>query len=527
MVLMAKLGFRTSDVHLHTREGKLSFVAVIIMLYTMALFVSVALHEIFGHGLAAVLVGGDFYAVFVTPGSGYASIYLPTTISNVSRAFVYLAGILVEICVGLVVLYLVLPRLKGFLSSLFALVLGGVMLVHPSIYLFLGSFYDKGDTSRAVAILGVPTDLFVVLGLIMAGTFTLLVSMAALNFLGHRMGNGDEASNIRALLMFWIPQIILGMSSAIAAAVFLTRFDLTYTMANACVLLLFIGVAIFMVPHVTEPRDFKEHRMSMKSVFATLVCFMLVLSVWIGTFGVTDSSAHGLLLTQRPPVEVEPYYNDYRAGDYSIGNVDIFIGSNGTAEVSITLRNIMDRKNHSTLDKRIYESFNERPYWDYYIERSRYMLIVMFGLSREVGENLSFTTGLGDVRAGGIDDDYGRRCTTPLSFEFRETFFVEGVRQADLGHTAGGTDESLEALSLQFDDPWAAQGGYLDEVRISWDQALNLTFYSASNAQHSHIIPDVGNISDPNIDSVIGWMNTDPESSPTTYRFILRRAQEI
>ncbi len=154
MVLMAKMRFRASDVPLHTREGKLSFVAVIIMLYTMALFISVGLHEIFGHGLAAVLVGGDFYAVFVTPGSGYASIYLPTTISNVSRAFVYLAGILVEICVGLVVLYLVLPRLKGFLSSLFALVLGGVMLVHPSIYLFLGSFYDKGDTHRAVAALG-------------------------------------------------------------------------------------------------------------------------------------------------------------------------------------------------------------------------------------------------------------------------------------------------------------------------------------------------------------------------------------
>ncbi len=115
----------------------MTIVALVIMFYTIALFFSVTLHEILGHGLASALVGGDFYAVYVSPGSGYASIYFPESVSMSARAFVYMAGISVEIIGGLIVLFLIFPRLSGFLSGLFALVLSVVMLVHPSIYLFL------------------------------------------------------------------------------------------------------------------------------------------------------------------------------------------------------------------------------------------------------------------------------------------------------------------------------------------------------------------------------------------------------
>jgi len=527
-LMMAEKVLRTVDVPLHTREGKLTFVTLVIMMYTMALFISVALHEIIGHGVGAILVGGDFYAVFITPGSGYASIYLPTGISDGARAYVYLAGIFVELVLGLILLFLILPRLKGFMTSLFALVLSGAMLVHPSIYLLLGTLYDRGDSYRAISVLDVPPDLFVALGLIFTGIFTILISIAALNRLGCRMGDGDDRSNIMVLTIFWIPQIILGIASAIAAAVILSQADLTYTLANASILLLFIGVAIYIVPHISEPREFRKCNLGFRKVMATLVCFIVVLSVWVGTFGVSDSSAHGLLLSSQPPVEVEPFYNDYSVGDYGIGNAHLMIHADGNVSVSITLRNIMNRQNHSILDERIYETFNERPYWDYYIERTRYMLTLMFDLDREVAQNLTFGTSLDFVRAKDINDQYGRVCTTTLEFEFIDNVLVEGVRQwkpGGLGSTAGG-EGSTDALLIIFEDPWAIQGGFLDEVTLSWDEELNLTHYSASNNLLTHIQPTIGNITDFNLDSEIGWENEIFENSPSLYKFILRKARE-
>ncbi len=366
-------------------------------------------------------------------------------------------------------------------------------------------------------VLETPTgEFFIVTGLILLGIFMMLVSMAALEFLGRYIDATGEDQGMKVLGLFWLPLIILGTVSIVAAVFLTSGGNYLYALANACVLLLFIGATVFLVPHIVEPPPLGRYRLGLREVMGVLLCFIVIMAVWVSAFGPTDSSAHGILFSQ-PPIETEVFYSDY-----SIGNVDVMVYENGTAMVSISLRNLLDNTS-SPLDSKIYHTFDQRPNWYYYIERSRFMLMSMFDLSREEGANVSFTTGFDIVRAAGVDYTYGRRCTTFLQFEFRETDLVGGVRQQPgTGHTAGGTDEPTEALFIEFDDPWAMQGGFLDEVRISWAGNLTLTYYSASNSGNTHILFNRGSLSD----NSIGWKNINFEDSPSTYLFILRRVQE-
>ena len=75
--LMGKMNFLDNAPPLESKEGQLTLVALIMMLYVIAIFIAVAIHEVLGHGVATILFGGEFYAVYLSPGSGFISFYLP------------------------------------------------------------------------------------------------------------------------------------------------------------------------------------------------------------------------------------------------------------------------------------------------------------------------------------------------------------------------------------------------------------------------------------------------------------------
>lgn len=495
---MGKTNFLGNAVPLESKEGQLTLVALIMMLYVMALFLAVAIHEILGHGLATILFGGEFYAVYISPGSGFISFYLPDSISTTKAAIIYMAGITVQIIGGLAVMLLVFPRIKNFMLGLFTLMFSMAMLVHPSIYLFLGYFYGSGDTLYAVSLLGVRPDIFVVAGLIMTGIFTLLLSIAALNFIGSFLDVGDEKVRNKILLMFWLPPLILGGFTALLSAFFTPVNEMSYTLANAAIIILFLVMAIYLVPIFVEPIRTRKYWMSMKSVFSVLLVFIVLLGFWIGAFGVSQTEAHGILLHD-PPVEVEHYYSDY-----AIGNADLFVYHNGTARVSIILRNQI--VNRSSLDQQIYHSFDNRPDWDRYILRSRNIVIAMFDLPRGIGENLSFSTSFGTVRALGVEDELGRVCTTYVDF------YNAGTRQIS-PHSGVG-----EGMSLHFIDPWQNLNpkGYLDEVRVSCGDDLRIDGAYGENDYSDTIPYNRGN----QFNNSIGWKNINLQDSPAKYTVI-------
>ncbi len=501
---MRSSGFLGQVASLRSSEGQLIFVALVLMLYTIALFISVSIHEILGHGLAAMALGGKFYAVYLSPGSGYISFMLPEAVSRSQAAFVYMAGIMVEILFGLALLFLVFPRLKNFYASLFTLVLSATMLVHPSIYLFIGYFYDRGDSHHAAAVLGIGGDIFVVTGMILTGIFVLLVSSKVLNYLGEFMEAESEHARTRILLLFWLPPLLLGAVSGIASSILPSSAEPMHTLASAGILLLFLCIAIFLVPQFIEPQTARRMSVSIKSVFAVMMAFIMVMSIWVGVFGLSESNAHGLLVSE-PPIRAEPYY-----ADYSIGNVEITVYSNETSRISIHLLNMMDQTNSSSLDRQIHATFADRPYWDYYMARSRNMLVTMFDLPRGMGDNISFNTSLGTIRAMGKEYDNGRICTTYFPIQANLTrqgsfFFQPGYGIKD--------DRTI----IEFRDPWHSRGGYLDEVRLYWGDNVSLLGYAASNEVNTHIPHNRGNMND----NEIGWKNVSPDTAPDYYKFTL------
>ena len=77
-----------------------------------------------------------------------------------------------------------------------------------------------------MALLGVQPDAFIVAGLIMTGVFVLMVSMAAMNFIGSYVTVEDEATRKQLLLIFWMPPILLSGFRALASTFFIPAGEL-------------------------------------------------------------------------------------------------------------------------------------------------------------------------------------------------------------------------------------------------------------------------------------------------------------
>ncbi|MDD4307429.1 MAG: hypothetical protein PHU53_01300 [Thermoplasmata archaeon] len=491
---------------LTSREGKLTLLALIMMLYVIALFLSVAIHEIFGHMLFTTLLGGDAYAVYLSPGNGYVSFWLPPELTAAEGALIYMSGILVQLLIGTLVLLLVLPRIKNFVLGLFTLMFCIGMTVHSSMYLFMGYIYSTGDTRYAVAMLGISPDAFLVAGIILAGIFTIYISMAGLKFLGRYMDLEEDRERSAALFIFWFPPLLLGGIISFIVSLGLPRNEIAYPILNSAILILFLGVALMLVPMFSEPKKETEHRLSIKSILAVVVCFLVVMAGWAGIFGLSQSTAHGLLLHD-PPVQVEHFYMDS-----SIGNVALTVFANGTVRTEITLRNLMESP--SPLEERIYRTFNTRPNWDRYIARSQSLISTMFGIPRETAENLTFSTELSPIRSADYSDELGRKCMTYISIA------DIGTRQAHMTYDDIIAIQEIEPVTgdyiLEIADPWMGQSGYLDEVRVSWNESLANLEILAWNDGLPSIAYNFGNTT---VRSV-GWSNANISTSPTTYRFV-------
>src|SRR3990170_4789821 len=128
------------------------FALAVLVGFVVARFVGVAAHEVLGHGLFALALGGSFYGAYVSPGTGFAFVFLPLDAPGALDATVALAGILIEILFGVGVL-LAYPRVRTFL------------------YLALGALdATAGDAAHAAASLEAPHAVaaFVVVGLLWA-----------------------------------------------------------------------------------------------------------------------------------------------------------------------------------------------------------------------------------------------------------------------------------------------------------------------------------------------------------------------
>ncbi len=276
-----------------------AFAFVVLVGFVVARFVSVAVHEVAGHGLFAILFGGSFYGVYISPGSGFALVFVPTAAPPAEHAVVALAGILVELLLGLAVLRHY-PRIRTFLGRLVALLAMEVLLVYSLVYLGLGVLgATAGDSAQAVSALGTGHLVagFLLVGVVWATAFAYIISNEVIRL------TAPAAPMRRQLLfvsLFWFTPMIVG---ALPGAALATSSLLLYLALFLVVGGLVFGGAAYLASRIgpvggaVEPRP--EGRFA-----PVAAAFVVVVTVWPLVFGIYAGNAHGLLFSE-PPLEAE------------------------------------------------------------------------------------------------------------------------------------------------------------------------------------------------------------------------------
>ncbi|MEW6378570.1 MAG: M50 family metallopeptidase [bacterium] len=104
------------------------------------------LHEFIGHGVTAMLLGGDFESFRLTLFAGGEARF-SGNFSQAARIAVSLGGIAINLITGLAALRLARSRRLSFSFRLFSLILAGVSILSQLQYLALGAYYQYSDLS--------------------------------------------------------------------------------------------------------------------------------------------------------------------------------------------------------------------------------------------------------------------------------------------------------------------------------------------------------------------------------------------
>ena len=334
-----------------------AFAFVVLLGFVVARFLGVALHEIVGHGLFAILVGGSFYGVYISPGSGFALVFVPVSAPVAADALVSLAGILVEVLVGVAVLRFY-PRVRTFLGRLFVLLLLEVLLVYTLVYLALGALgATAGDSAQAVASLRAPHLLasFLVVGIAWATAFAYVISLEVMRLTAPAAGMRRQ---FLFLGLFWFTPMIVGVlpGLALATSSLLLYFGLFVLVGGG----VFAGAAY--LASKAGPGGPVEERPE-GSLAPVAIAFVLILPVWVGAFGLTDRSAHGILLYE-PPVEAERTWADVQA-------LNVRANLTTSLDVLLEFRFKGVPQLDSPLERQAFASYEDRADFAYWTEVAR------------------------------------------------------------------------------------------------------------------------------------------------------------
>lgn len=472
-------------------QGETLFVLLTILYFVVARFLAVLSHEVLGHGLVSELIGGQFYAVYASPGFGFTAAYVPDATAPALQVLYLMSGIITEVVMGLVILLLIYPRLKSFFHRLFALLLLEALLIHSMMYMVLGSFIDEsGDSIKAVQFLpGVDhfwTARLVATGLPLTIAFAYVISSRALDLLREHFALRTRRSAFRILLLFWLPHLAVGLFAGLILYDLVPDIVLSYLFVFISVTFLIFLFASFYVSRERLPSP-NVTTVGWKGVFATLVAFLIVLSVWLLAFGAAPSTAHGVLVGE-PPSEVEIYYTE----SYAV-NLHIIIDEGFNITVEVRMKAFGDTS--SPLNEAIWRTFDDRPYWNAYLSLGTFVAKEALNYTGWSEVNHSIGAGVhgcGDVWSSGKMMTLRFTNTNVSLFQERNGFMVLRVYDVWKEEYPPG-DQYLDALNITWDasttledypmggglDPVAVESTYVSWVFSSYEEAhivYELTF---------------------------------------------------
>ncbi|MFH0815821.1 MAG: hypothetical protein V1934_03280 [Methanobacteriota archaeon] len=421
------------------RDWQLNYAAAVVTIfagYISLRYAEVLIHEILGHGAAARLLGGSFFAVYATPMSGFASLHLPG-VGGEALAAVLLAGIAVTTLLGLAAL--AIARSAKGAVKIALLLFAESALMSSALYLAFGGLRADGDPYVAAAYLGLDHNALAPLGIILALIFSVLVSREF-----ARVDVFREKRPLLRIIGLWLPGLVFGIVALSAFAMdvenrYAGLYGGTYVFAA-------IGSAY--VASTGSPREPAPVRLgTARQVMAVFVCLAIASYAWVGVFGPTADEARGVML-EEPPVEVESSYFDS-----VVGNARVELHPNGSALVEVAFKPLNDKG--SSLDKKLHATFETRPYLPDWALACRRFATGMMNLLANESALLNVTAELsGTVQALNQTYQNARTCTVWVELNVSQNYTITLV------------------------DPWMKNGGYVDMLTVEWAGNMTLLGYN-------------------------------------------------
>jgi hypothetical protein len=439
--------------------GDVLIFALFLLAFGVARFIGILVHEL-GHGLSADALGGDFFALYVSPGTGFSYVYTEP-LDWGGRAFVDISGVLFQMVLGML-LFILYPRFKGFFSRIITLQLFAVLLIYPLLYLGLGTIYggDGASIVREVEV-GVGVDIAIPLlmfCLLFAAFFMYFVSVRVLDFIREYFHLATERDRFKTLFLFFSLPLFIGLLGAILAISLISLASVQFLIVFLIVanLMLYVEISFLTRKAVPEEGEIKRMRsISRRESYTVFASFAIIAAVWFASFGPTPSTAHGILLKE-PPIGFESHFREKIAL-----NVDVFVKPD-EFEVEVRLRGLVSQS--SPLEDQIWKTYDGRAHMPFNENVSRFVVSRMFDISEWTIES----TSLGP-EVYGFGTTYGNSRVVRLSTNSTEQVFTN----------------SSGSYTLNLYDPWLNEPvrpteNYLHMLNVTWSDDFNLSTYSSN-----------------------------------------------
>ncbi len=267
----------------------LSFLAFAVPVAYIGTLVTVIIHEIIGHGLTGILIGGKATGLLLRA-DGFGSVLFSEFPNNIpGMVAMFLAGPLATLVVGSVAIIFAWIWRKSYFLSLTLLILGANMLLEGPPYLFWNAYnhIPPGDVGKIFEL--IPSTALMNSILIVGGIVTLvsiiLVNIAFVKMAERWIGNGIVLTKGKRFSVF----LLIFLMQATSWFIFDWNLlapglgQLPNLVGVGCTLLVLI-IAWFRIPSsLSQDESIRNVSKWISGAWITLIIIVTIILVWFQT----------------------------------------------------------------------------------------------------------------------------------------------------------------------------------------------------------------------------------------------------
>jgi len=445
---------------------RLKLVPLISLAILSGNFVETLTHELIGHALIGVLLGYDFYALYVSP-FGTSETYV--TLRNAPAwkdGLVSAGGIVTGILLGLVVLLIFrvvkqfTPRLLLFFWAEESLIGNSTYLAASSVASFLTGVSD-GDPYWIAYYFKIPLSVLASVGIVLTLIFYYFLFKDLALLLRDNLNYVDRNDIFSSVSTIWILGLLpLRLVSA----------ALEGGVETFMIMILITAAAILLTGNIASGRlkfdkPATPRSIELRQVLAISLAAILVVESWLGAFGPTVDTAHGLIIQEFP----------------NYVNVRILLWSNMTADVQLAFR-------PGPFDNAWPSLRDQSPAWDKYLNESTDFMRTMFRTNES-------------QLIGYFTDN--------ASFWYSGTWHPGGARVVHMRVPAIQVERmAFNELNLVLYDPWKP-GGFIDGLNVTLIGLHLRSLSTPTSVVYSETTESAA------------WLNNSTDTSPYDYPLLL------